>query len=46
MWVTRQLIDDQWHFTKFNGWLIAEETKTTNSGMADILTDIYRNEVE
>lgn len=46
IWVTRTLRDNRWDFTVFNGWLIAEETTTTNPHMAAKLTDIYKGETK
>ena len=42
IWVTRQFRDGRYDFTKFDGWLIAEETTTTDPNMATLLEETYK----
>jgi hypothetical protein len=45
IWATVAPEDGQYRFTKYNGWLISEETITTSVTMAAILTDVYQRTI-
>lgn len=37
-WATRTFEGGAWHFTTYDGWLIASETTTTDPALAEIIT--------
>ena len=36
-WATRSFDDGTWTFTSYNGWLIDDETTTTDIGLAGVI---------
>ena len=45
IWATRSFTDGQYRFTTYNGWLIVDETTTTDSDLAVIIGDILKHRI-
>jgi hypothetical protein len=41
-WVTRSFFDGQYSIVVYDGWLIDSETKTTDSSIAEIISNYLR----
>ena len=46
LWATLTKDDNLFVITKYDGWLIADESRTTSRVLADAIIDLYRAEFD